>query len=79
MRVDDADGDGVNGPEANTEESLWMRFPRVCRGPRTWHVCREASKNLGGPIISNGLQGGEDLLSGSIGRSYQAKTRETDG
>ena len=29
-----ADGDGFNVPEANTEESLEVRFPRVCRGPQ---------------------------------------------
>ena len=30
----DADGDDLNASEANTEESLLVRFPRVCRGPR---------------------------------------------
>jgi hypothetical protein len=28
--------------EANTEESLQARFPKVCRGLRTGHVWREA-------------------------------------
>jgi hypothetical protein len=27
-----------------------VRFPRVRRGQRTWHVCREAFKNLRDPI-----------------------------
>jgi hypothetical protein len=34
VRAIDADGDDLNASEAKTEESLKVRFPRVCRGPQ---------------------------------------------
>ena len=47
VRAMDADGDDLNASEANTEESLLVRFPRVCRGPQGWadenHVASTAS------------------------------------
>lgn len=51
-RYINADGDIVNGMEANTEESIKARFPRVCRSPRTWHVYREVTGTWEDPICS---------------------------
>jgi len=38
-----ADDDVFNVTEVNTKKSLMVRFRRVCRGPRTWHVWREVA------------------------------------
>jgi RNA-directed DNA polymerase len=66
---DKADGDTVAFMEANTEESLMVRFPKICRGRRTWHVCRETTRNLGDPVCSWQKPGKPD----------RAKTRKADG
>ena len=43
MKMDIADGHVFNVTEANIKVDGKASLLRVCRGQRTWHVCREAS------------------------------------
>jgi len=45
----EADGDGVNEPEATTEGVEMVRLWRVCRGPQGAARMERSVENLGGP------------------------------
>jgi hypothetical protein len=47
VRAIDADGDDLNASEAETEESLKVRFPRVCRGPQGMACMERSVRELG--------------------------------
>jgi hypothetical protein len=49
LSAKEADGDGVNGPEATTEGVAMVRLRRVCRGPQGAACMERVVENLGDP------------------------------
>ncbi len=47
-KASEADGDGVNESEANTERVVMVRLRRVCRGPQGVACMERSVENLGG-------------------------------